>query len=88
MPCNPPSTMPLDRTITDPIISTVTENTASSLSRSQPPVEPLPPPPEAILPTELDPLIGSPKVKKPFYRARPLWYAPSPVPIHSCIDPS
>ncbi|KAF8839621.1 hypothetical protein BDN67DRAFT_969725 [Paxillus ammoniavirescens] len=68
--------MPVDRTTADPIISPVTENTAPSLSRSQPPVERLPAPPEAILPTELDPLVGSPKVKKPFYRARPLWLVP------------
>jgi hypothetical protein len=67
--------MPLDRIITDPIIST--ENVAFSPSRSPPPVEHYTTPvlPEgAAVPTERDPLIGTaPKVKKPFYRARPLW---------------
>ncbi|KIK97775.1 hypothetical protein PAXRUDRAFT_824597 [Paxillus rubicundulus Ve08.2h10] len=68
--------MPLDSTVTDPIISTLTESTAFSLSRSHKPLQSPPAPPEAILPTELDPLVGSPKVKKPFYRARPLWLVP------------
>ncbi|KAF9223663.1 hypothetical protein BS17DRAFT_781014 [Gyrodon lividus] len=66
--------MPLDRIITDPIIST--ENTAFSPACSRPPVEHLPAPPEAILPTAWDPLVGPSQVKKPFYRARPLWLAP------------
>ncbi|KIJ66875.1 hypothetical protein HYDPIDRAFT_26293 [Hydnomerulius pinastri MD-312] len=67
--------MPLDRIITDPIIST--ENTAFSPSHSRPPVEHLPiPAPETASPTERDPLVGAPKAKKPFYRARPLWLVP------------
>ncbi|OAX35660.1 hypothetical protein K503DRAFT_722626, partial [Rhizopogon vinicolor AM-OR11-026] len=68
--------MPLDRIITDPIIST--ENIAFSPSRSHTPVDhhlaaALEP---AATPTERDPLIAARKVKKPFYRARPLWLVP------------
>ena len=63
--------MPLDRIITDPIIST--ENTTFSPSPS--PLEHLPLASEVILPSERDPLVGAPKPKKPFYRARPLWYS-------------
>lgn len=63
--------MPLDRIITDPIIST--ENATFSPSRS--PTEHLPLPSEFILPSERDPLMGAPRPKKPFYRARPLWYS-------------
>ncbi|KAG1775895.1 major facilitator superfamily domain-containing protein [Suillus placidus] len=69
--------MPLDRIITDPIIST--ENITFSPSRSRPPVDHYPTPvmEGAAVPTERDPLIGTaPKVKKPFYRARPLWLVP------------
>ncbi|KAG1762710.1 hypothetical protein EDD22DRAFT_1026262 [Suillus occidentalis] len=69
--------MPLDRIITDPIIST--ENITFSPSRSPPPVEhcTTPVPEDAAVPTERDPLIRTaPKVKKPFYRARPLWLVP------------
>ncbi|KAG1729637.1 major facilitator superfamily domain-containing protein [Suillus paluster] len=68
--------MPLDRIITDPIIST--ENTAFSPSRSRPPVDHYPTSAlEPTAPTERDPLIATtPKVKKPFYRARPLWLVP------------
>ncbi|KAG2354529.1 major facilitator superfamily domain-containing protein [Suillus spraguei] len=69
--------MPLDRIITDPIIST--ENITFSPSRSRPPVDhyPIPELEDAAVPTERDPLIGTPqKVKKPFYRARPLWLVP------------
>ncbi|KAG2070750.1 hypothetical protein BDR04DRAFT_1099407 [Suillus decipiens] len=69
--------MPLDRIITDPIIST--ENITFSPSRSRPPVDHYPTPElgDAAVPTERDPLIGTPqKVKKPFYRARPLWLVP------------
>ncbi|KAF9243507.1 major facilitator superfamily domain-containing protein [Melanogaster broomeanus] len=66
--------MPLDRIITDPIIST--ENSTFSPSRSRPPVEHLPAPTDAVLPTERDPLVGAPQIKKPFYRARPLWLVP------------
>ncbi|EIW84355.1 hypothetical protein CONPUDRAFT_100346 [Coniophora puteana RWD-64-598 SS2] len=62
----------VDRILTDPIIST--ENTAFSPSRSRPPVElPLT---NGHSATERDPLIGQAKVKKPFYRARPLWLVP------------
>lgn len=62
--------MPLDRIITDPIIST--ENVSFSPSRS--PIEHLPFTSQVSLPSERDPLVGAPKSKKPFYRARPLWY--------------
>lgn len=64
--------MLLDRIITDPIIST--ENVGFSPSGSGPPVEHLPLTSEVSLPSERDPLVGAPKSKKPFYRARPLWY--------------
>lgn len=70
--------MPLDRIITDPIIST--ENTTFSPPPSPPPVDHyLTPVLEgAAVLTERDPLIRTapPKVKKPFYRARPLWLVP------------
>ncbi|KAG2035237.1 hypothetical protein BDR03DRAFT_993455 [Suillus americanus] len=68
---------PLDRIITDPIIST--ENTTFSPSTSPLPVDHYPTPAleGAAVPTERDPLIGTvSKVKKPFYRARPLWLVP------------
>ncbi|KAG1883390.1 hypothetical protein F4604DRAFT_1535448, partial [Suillus subluteus] len=67
----------LDRIITDPIIST--ENTTFSPSHSPQPVDNYPTPAleGAAVPTERDPLIRTaPKVKKPFYRARPLWLVP------------
>ncbi|KAH7915656.1 major facilitator superfamily-domain-containing protein, partial [Hygrophoropsis aurantiaca] len=65
----------VDRIITDPIIST--ENTAFSPSRSRPPIDHFPSigHPSAE-PTERDSLLGGTKVKKPFYRARPLWLVP------------
>lgn len=63
--------MPLDRIITDPIIST--ENATFTPSQSRPPIEHLPLASEVILPSEQDPLLGAPTPKKPFYRARPLW---------------
>ncbi|KAG2149085.1 major facilitator superfamily domain-containing protein [Suillus bovinus] len=69
--------MPPDRIITDPIIST--ENIAFSPSRSPRSVDHYPASvlERAAVPTERDPLIGTtPKVKKPFYRARPLWLVP------------
>ncbi|KAF8134935.1 major facilitator superfamily domain-containing protein [Boletus edulis] len=66
--------MQLDRITTDPIIST--ENTAFSPSHSRPPVEHLPLASEVALPSEWDPLVGVPRAKKPFYRARPLWLVP------------
>ncbi|KAG0695596.1 major facilitator superfamily domain-containing protein [Suillus ampliporus] len=67
--------MPLDRIITDPIIST--ENTTFSPSHSRSPVDHYPTLTlEPAAPTERDPLIATPKVKKPFYRARPLWLVP------------
>ncbi|KAG1822038.1 uncharacterized protein BJ212DRAFT_1335414 [Suillus subaureus] len=69
--------MPLDRIITDPIIST--ENTTFSSSPSPTPVDHYPTSvlEGAAVPTERDPLIRTaPKVKKPFYRARPLWLVP------------
>ncbi|KAH7919506.1 hypothetical protein BV22DRAFT_1040811 [Leucogyrophana mollusca] len=68
--------MALDRIITDPIIST--ENTAFSPSRSRPPVDHFPPATgfTHAEPAEQDPLLGAPKTKKPFYRARPLWLVP------------
>ncbi|KAG2131332.1 major facilitator superfamily-domain-containing protein [Suillus clintonianus] len=69
--------MPLDRIITDPIIST--ENIAFSPSRSRTPVDHNPTLvlEGAAVPTERDPLIATaPKLKKPFYRARPLWLVP------------
>lgn len=64
--------MSLDRIITDPIIST--ENVGFSSSRSRPPIEHLPLASEVSLPSERNPLVGAPRPKKPFYRARPLWY--------------
>lgn len=70
--------MSLDRIITDPIIST--ENTAfNSPSQCRPPVENIfdqPSTSEQTLPTERDHLVSPKKVKKPFYRARPLWLVP------------
>ncbi|KAI6042516.1 hypothetical protein EDC04DRAFT_2600844 [Pisolithus marmoratus] len=70
--------MSLDRIITDPIIST--ENTAfNSPSHCTPPVENIfdqPATSEQTLPTERDHLVAPKKVKKPFYRARPLWLVP------------
>ncbi|KAI5998873.1 major facilitator superfamily domain-containing protein [Pisolithus albus] len=71
--------MSLDRIITDPIIST--ENTAfNSPSQCRPPVENIFDQPsstsEQTLPTERDHLVSPKKVKKPFYRARPLWLVP------------
>ncbi|KAG6373368.1 major facilitator superfamily domain-containing protein [Boletus reticuloceps] len=66
--------MQLDRITTDPIIST--ENTAFTPSHSRPPVEHLPLASEVALPSEWDPLVGAPRPKKPFYRARPLWLVP------------
>ncbi|KAH0833211.1 major facilitator superfamily domain-containing protein [Lanmaoa asiatica] len=68
--------MPLDRIITDPIIST--ENVSFSPSHS--PIEHLRLPSEVILPSERDPLVGAPKPKKPFYRARPLCELEYPMP--------
>lgn len=68
---------PLDRIVTDPIIST--ENTTFSPSTSPLPVDHYPTPAleGAAVPTERDPLIRTvSKVKKPFYRARPLWLVP------------
>lgn len=68
---------PLDRIVTDPIIST--ENTTFSPSTSPLPVDHYPTPAleGAAVPTERDPLIPTvSKVKKPFYRARPLWLVP------------
>ncbi|KAF8558160.1 MFS general substrate transporter [Imleria badia] len=65
--------MPLDRIITDPIIST--ENATFTPSSSHPPIE-LPLGSGAVLPSERDPLVGPAKHKKPFYRARPLWLVP------------
>ncbi|KAI6125072.1 major facilitator superfamily domain-containing protein [Pisolithus croceorrhizus] len=70
--------MSLDRIIIDPIIST--ENTAfNSPSHCRPPVENIfdqPSTSEQTLPTERDHLVAPKKVKKPFYRARPLWLVP------------
>lgn len=70
--------MSLDRIITDPIIST--ENTAfNSPADSRPPAENIfdrPAASEQTLPTEQDHLVAPKKVKKPFYRARPLWLVP------------
>ncbi|KAI6107973.1 hypothetical protein F5141DRAFT_90895 [Pisolithus sp. B1] len=70
--------MSLDRIIIDPIIST--ENTAfNSPSHCRPPVENIfdqPSNSEQTLPTERDHLVAPKKVKKPFYRARPLWLVP------------
>ncbi|KAG9315207.1 major facilitator superfamily domain-containing protein [Chiua virens] len=64
---------PLKRIITDPIIST--ENTAFTPLSTHPSIERLPVASEVILPSERDPLVGVPKQKKSFYRARPLWYS-------------
>lgn len=70
--------MSLDRIITDPIIST--ENTAfNTPSHCTSPVENIfdqPATSEQTLPTERDHLVAPKKVKKPFYRARPLWLVP------------
>lgn len=65
--------MPLDRIITDPIIST---DNVSFQSPSRFPIEHLPLASQAGSPSERHPLVGAPKSKKPFYRARPLWYYP------------